>query len=393
MAGNPSGGALNFLGNALIPETMARMRGEDAASIAERQAQAGNIAMRALMGGAGAPGTPATKSFQVNGRTIGQDRPAESASMSQPTQLGLLSKFAPGVVQSALAQQAISQIFPQGFTGTLGENQVAYQNGKQVAVGPTKTTDNRPEFLRVLDAFAGMDTNDPRRATVRDYLEKQTTRDGGRETWSNPVAEIGPDGKPIQVRYGSLGGRKVETGATPARQGNAFDRQDYWRGQFKPLLDASTDAGIQASKVDKSLSLDTGTGHIAAINALQKMIDQGAVVRDQDVALIQSAQSYLDQRKNDIERLKTGKLLGADLQKEMRDLAKQLETAIYEGTVARINPYQNVMTREGVDMRDVLPDSLYSRFAPSGPQQTQGQPVARVGQTITINGGTATRIK
>lgn len=122
-------------------------------------------------GGAGAPGTPGTKQMTVQGpagdfypafaggnRTVGQDRPAESTSMSQPTQLGLLSKFAPGVVQSALAQQAISQIFPQGFTGTLGENQVAYQNGRPVAMGmpraenadgdwAIRATDGKPVFV------------------------------------------------------------------------------------------------------------------------------------------------------------------------------------------------------------------------------------------------------
>lgn len=374
LSGNPL-----YLQNALLMRQAQQQQQQQ--EQAQRQEQVSNIASRSLMRG---------------------------GPMTDENKAGLLRLAAPQAFQSALAQQAMQQLFPQGFSGTVGQNEFAFMNGKKVAEGPKSApTDTRPEVLRLLDSYAQMDSGDPRKAQLKDYIEKQTTREGGRETWSNPVAEIDKaTGKPIQVRYGSLGGRKVEDGATPAKQGNAFDRQDYWRGQFKPLLDAATDVGIQSSKVGKSLDLNTGTGHIAAINALQKMIDQGAVVRDQDVALIQSAQSYLDQRKNDIERLKTGKLLGTELQTEMRDLAKQLETAIYEGTLQRINPYQPVMGREGVDMKDVLPDSLYSRFAPqpSGnftmgaapglPNTMQGgQPVAQIGQTLKIAGGTATRIK
>lgn len=110
-----------------------RLRAEEEA---KRQAQVGNIALRAMLGGMGAPGTPATKSYEVNGRTIGQNREAVSGAPAQATQLGLLSKFAPGVVQSALAQQAIQQLFPQGFSGTVGKNERAYQNGRVVAEGP-----------------------------------------------------------------------------------------------------------------------------------------------------------------------------------------------------------------------------------------------------------------
>jgi hypothetical protein len=122
-----------------VGQAIARDDGLRAEEQAQRKDQVANMALRAMLGGMGAPGTPATKSFEVNGRTIGQDREAVPAAGTPATQLGLLNKFAPGVVQSALAQQAVSQLFPQGFSGTLGENEIAFQNGREVARGAMKT--------------------------------------------------------------------------------------------------------------------------------------------------------------------------------------------------------------------------------------------------------------
>lgn len=76
----------------------------------QRQDQVANIATRSLMTG-GSEMTPERK-------------------------MGMLSLMAPQAMRSALASQAISQIFPQGFTGTVGQDQIAYQNGKVVAEGP-----------------------------------------------------------------------------------------------------------------------------------------------------------------------------------------------------------------------------------------------------------------
>lgn len=124
-------GAPGTIGAAIARDD--RLKLEDQAA---RQAQAGNIALRSLIGGMQAPGTPATKAYEVNGRTIGQNREATAGGMNPATQLGLLSKFAPGAVQSVVASQVMQQLFPQGFTGTVGQDQIAYQNGKVVAEGP-----------------------------------------------------------------------------------------------------------------------------------------------------------------------------------------------------------------------------------------------------------------
>lgn len=182
------------------------------------------------------------------------------------------------------------------------------------------------------------------------------------ETWNNPVPEVGPDGKPIQVRYSNRGARQVIEGAVPSKQGNSFDRADYWRSQVKPFADSATNARVQSSKVGASLALGTGTGHIAAINALQKMIDEGAVVRDQDVALIQSAQSFAGRLGAQMETLKSGKILSPELQQELKNVAGSLESAIYQGVNERIGAYEPVMTEEGVKMDSVLPPAMRKMF-------------------------------
>lgn len=51
--------------------------------------------------------------------------------------------------------------------------------------------------------------------------QPQVAGGGSRENWGQPVTESGPDGKPIQVRYGSNGGRMVVDGAAPKPQSRA----------------------------------------------------------------------------------------------------------------------------------------------------------------------------
>lgn len=80
MAGTVGQGA-QILGNALIPETMQNFRNQGLMEQAQKASQVGDIQGRRLMSGYDAQiGAPQTKSYQVNGRTIGQD----NASTVQP---------------------------------------------------------------------------------------------------------------------------------------------------------------------------------------------------------------------------------------------------------------------------------------------------------------------
>lgn len=180
------------------------------------------------------------------------------------------------------------------------------------------------------------------------------------ETWSGPVAEVGPDGKPIQVRYGSRGPdhRQVVPGATPARQGNAFDRPDYWRKEFKPYLDSAQNTVVASRKVRQSLGLGSGIGDIAAINAVQKQIDEGAVVREQDVALIQSAQSIIGRFLTAEGKVRAGTVLTPDMRTQLQQVSDSLTDAISQGVQERIQPYVPTMKSEGVEIENIVPAEI-----------------------------------
>lgn len=93
-----------------------------------------------------------------------------------------------------------------------------------------------------------------------------------------------------------------------------------------------------------SLSLGTGVGDISAINQFQKVIDEGAVTRDQDVKLIQGSQSLADTLKTKIRKLQRGEQLSPELRRQMRVAVE----AMYEKQVEALqkDPYISAKTRE-----------------------------------------------
>lgn len=77
--------------------------------------------------------------------------------------------------------------------------------------------------------------------------------------------------------------------------------------------------------VRASLDEGTGLGDIAAINQFQKVVDEGAVTRDQDVKLVLGAQTVMDRLKTWKNRnINTGEVMNADLRKEMNGVMDAL---------------------------------------------------------------------
>jgi len=99
-----------------------------------------------------------------------------------------------------------------------------------------------------------------------------------------------------------------------------------------------------ADNVVASLSQTTGVGDIAAINQFQKVIDEGAVTRDQDVVLIQSAQSLVNSLKTKIKKLEKGEVLSPDLRQQMRMTVESL----YDSQVTALSkdPYIQAKSKE-----------------------------------------------
>lgn len=183
MAGSPVGQAANILGNALIPETMQRMRMPGLIEQEQRRQQVGNINAARLLSTPNAQiGTPETKSFMVNGRQVGQAAPADMRPLlSRNKQIAMFSQAFPEQSREAQFNQITNQLFPQGFSGTLGEGQIAYQNGRPVAVGPAR--EQPPTDIERRAAAIGLQPGTPQYV---DFITQATLKPNNVTTLNMP---------------------------------------------------------------------------------------------------------------------------------------------------------------------------------------------------------------
>ena len=132
-----------------------------------------------------------------------------------------------------------------------------------------------------------------------------------------------------------------------------------------------------AATVLSGLSQKTGVGDIAAINQFQKLIDEGAVTRDQDVRLIQGSQDLMNKLKAQISNLTSGQQLSPDLRQQMIAASN----AMYETQrKAQANdPYFVSKVKEakryGLNIEDTILDGMGDQSAPAqnaGPGRSGG---------------------
>jgi len=120
--------------------------------------------------------------------------------------------------------------------------------------------------------------------------------------------------------------------------------------------------------VKAALSQRTGVGDIAAINQFQKVIDEGAVTRDQDVILIQSAQSLMNSLQTKIKGLTKGEKLS----EAQRTQINSILDSMYVSQVKALekDPYIMAKTKElqnsNIDPKDSIIGELgaFSREEP-----------------------------
>ena len=99
-----------------------------------------------------------------------------------------------------------------------------------------------------------------------------------------------------------------------------------------------------ADNVTAALAIGNGVSDIAAINQFQKVIDEGAVTRDQDVNLIQSAQSLANTLQTKLKGLQKGDKLSVTQRTQMRTIVENL----YQSQVKALlkDPYIAAKTKE-----------------------------------------------
>lgn len=157
----------------------------------------------------------------------------------------------------------------------------------------------------------------------------------------------------------------IKPGATLNIPNGAVDYSDK---QVKVITklnqDVSTNATYKkttsmkgyADNVNASLAQGSGVGDIAAINQFQKVIDEGAVTRDQDVKLIQGAQSLQNTLKTRMKKLEKGEQLSPELRAQMIKTVNDL----YNSQVKALNkdPYIQAKNREaqlyGLNTNDTI---------------------------------------
>jgi hypothetical protein len=146
------------------------------------------------------------------------------------------------------------------------------------------------------------------------------------------------------------------------------------------------------NNVKTALSQETGVGDIAAINQFQKVIDEGAVTRDQDVQLIQSSQSLLNTLQTKITKLQKGQQLSPELRAEMNSAVDSLLTAQKAALLS--DPFISAKTREiqfsNINPGDTILGDIQVFTTPSA--VTPSSTVLTPGSTGTTSSGMSFKI-
>ena len=124
--------------------------------------------------------------------------------------------------------------------------------------------------------------------------------------------------------------------------------------------------------VKAALAQTTGVGDIAAINQFQKVIDEGAVTRDQDVRLIQGSQSLLNSLRAQVSKLEKGQQLSPALRQQMIAATDAMYQAQLKAQAK--DPYllgkMKEAKRYGLKLEDTILDGMGDAQAP--PAQNAG---------------------
>ena len=93
---------------------------------------------------------------------------------------------------------------------------------------------------------------------------------GQRETFSNPITEMGPGGNPVQVVYGTNGSRRVVPGATPFNKPTSgIQEYEYAKGQgYSGTLEQFQNARAKAGASSNVVSIPEG------MSPLNKAVDE-----------------------------------------------------------------------------------------------------------------------
>lgn len=152
----------------------------------------------------------------------------------------------------------------------------------------------------------------------------------------------------------------VEKGILTEKQA---DVADSLRKEYNGLAEVKDSKDLEANTTALLLALEeeTGVGDISAINTFQRLVvDPGVAVREGDVSLLQSAQSFTDKATLKAKGLMVGDKLTEEARQQMRDLA----LGVYDARVAIVesqtSPIRTRAEESGIDFGKYIGTSLPS---------------------------------
>jgi hypothetical protein len=156
--------------------------------------------------------------------------------------------------------------------------------------------------------------------------------------------------------------------------GPTNDNERKWRQEFEKPLTQMVELVKQRDRVKVSLEKKDGTGDIAAIIGFNKLLDEGAIVREQDISLTLAAQGLKDRLAIWMANKQEGDILPQELRRKIGDLTEQIFSVSSSATKARVMPYRPVIESEGAAFNNVVPLELQTKLGWAAPAPSASKP-------------------
>jgi hypothetical protein len=149
-------------------------------------------------------------------------------------------------------------------------------------------------------------------------------------------------------------------------------RGDFEGGQAFKTHAVTTDA---YRKMENALATESAAGDVSGIYAFMKMIDPGAVVREQDFATASNAAGVPDQIRNLYNRIKSGERLAPEQRADFIRQGRELYAGTKKLFEKHKNNYKGIARRLYLDdaniVTDIEDEPAAAPAAPPAPEQVQ----------------------
>ena len=139
------------------------------------------------------------------------------------------------------------------------------------------------------------------------------------------------------------------------------DARDRLKPAIKEVQETSTKIGIIERSLLAAASGQRGTADISAVNAFQRLVDDG-VVRGEDIALQASATGWYTQLITWSQKAKTGDLLDNSIRARMIETAKQIAAARYATFQTTVAAQKELSIANNVPWEKVFASQSMKRF-------------------------------